>query len=76
MYKAYKNYTDDTYVFYNDKVADGKMFTFYGNMIERHTICKFVPKNLYEVNFTNAVKDVVKKTLHKRDFHSAYKLVV
>ena len=76
MYRAYKNTQSDTYVFFDEKVEIGKIFTFQGRKIESHLINKLAISNLYEVNFSSALKYVVYKTMANHDFHSTYKLVV
>ncbi len=76
MYKAYKNNQNDTYVFFNDQVEVGKLFTFRGEKIESQHIHEFEKSNLYEVNFTNALKDVVNRAMTAYDFHSTFKLIV
>ena len=76
MYRAYKNTQSDTYVFFDEKVEIGKIFTFHGGKIESHLINELALQNLHEVNFNSALKYVVYKTMAYNDFHSTYKLVV
>ena len=76
MYRAYKNIRSDTYVFFDENVEIGKMFTFQGEKIESQLINKLAISNLHEVNFSSALKYVVYKTMAKHDFYSNYKVVV